>query len=63
VSDWEPDEFSDSKLTGCNYAMHEVTHYELIFGDKELFYYNWWERTFRRNGVDPWAKLKETLGG
>jgi len=63
VAEWEPDEFEIGELVGCNHVLHEVTHYEFHLGDKELWYYDWWEREFRRGKKNPLAAVKAALGG
>lgn len=62
VSGWEPDESSPEEMQGCNHIFQEVTHYELTLNGKELFYWDWDERVFRRNGVDLFAADRRALG-
>jgi len=63
IAEWEPDEFEMGELVGCNHVIQEVTHYAFYFGDKELWYWDWWERVPRRGGKDPYADVRAALGG
>lgn len=62
VSQWEPDESDPADFQGCNHALTEVTHFELIIDGEELFYIDFWERRLRRDGVDLFAGVRGALG-
>lgn len=63
ISAWEPDESSPEEMQGCNHIFQEVTHYEFILDGKELWYWDFWERELRRDGVSLFAADKRALGG
>lgn len=62
ITAWEPDESDPAELQSSTHTFAEVTHYELTIEGKELFYWDWYERIFRRNGVDLFAKHRTALG-
>lgn len=62
IAVWEPDESDPAELQGCNHTFAEVTHYEFILDDKELFYVDAWENVLRVNGVDMFADERRALG-
>ncbi|MBN9033751.1 MAG: phage major tail tube protein [Rhizobiales bacterium] len=62
VNSWQPDESDPADFAGCTHAFAEVTHYELTLDGKEFFYWDWYERIFRRNGVDLFANHRRALG-
>lgn len=62
IAGWEPDESDPAEFQGCNHTFQEVTHYELLLDDKELFYWDWFERVIRTDGVDYFADVRRALG-
>lgn len=44
--------FERGKALGHDHGLHEVVHYELYYGEKEKYYFDFWERAFRIDGVD-----------
>lgn len=46
------DEFKRGDLAGADYAINEVTHYELWFDKKEKLYWDFFTNTFRVEGVE-----------
>jgi len=62
ITEWEPDESDPEDFQGCSHTFKEVTHFELLFDGKELFYFDFWERELRRDGVDLFADDKQALG-
>jgi P2 family phage contractile tail tube protein len=47
-----PDEFKRGDLIANDYAINEVTHYELYFDRREKFYWDFFTNTVRIDGVD-----------
>lgn len=62
ITGWEPDESDPAEFQGSTHSFNEVTHYELVLDGVELFYYDWWERIIRFNGVDKFAGVRTALG-
>lgn len=62
ITAWEPDESDPAEFQSSTHSFNEVTHYELVLDGVELFYWDWYERVFRRNGVDLFAKHRTALG-
>lgn len=62
VSTWEPDESSPGDFQGCTHTFSSVTHYEFTLDGEELFYVDFHERIFRRNGVDLFEDVRKALG-
>ncbi|MFN3890179.1 MAG: phage major tail tube protein [Beijerinckiaceae bacterium] len=63
VSAWTPDEFSVGEFFGCNYLLHEVTHYEFHLDGEELWYWDFYEREGRSGGVSWFSDIRTALGG
>ncbi|MCX2722620.1 phage major tail tube protein [Roseibium salinum] len=62
IVEWEPDESDPEDFQGCNHALKEVTHFELILDGEELYYIDFWERIMRRNGEDLFEGVRGALG-
>lgn len=62
IQEWTPDDSAPDEFMGCNHAIKEVTHYELSVNGVELWYFDFWERVMRRNGVDHFAGVRTALG-
>lgn len=62
ITAWEPDESDPAEFQGCTHTFAEVTHYELTVDGEELFYWDWYERVFRRGGVDLFENHRRALG-
>lgn len=62
IRTWEPDESSPTDFQGCNYAFAEVTHYEFLLNGEEKWYWDFWEREIRRDGIDYFADERAALG-
>ncbi|HEV7293113.1 MAG TPA: phage major tail tube protein [Devosia sp.] len=62
ITQWEPDESDPAEFQGCNHAFNEVTHFELTLDGEEFFYFDFWERVLRRDGVDLFADDRRALG-
>lgn len=62
VHAWEPDESSPSEFQGCNHTFAEITHSEFLLNGKELWYWDFWERVIRSNGIDHFASTRQALG-
>ena len=56
------DAMKRGELQGHEYAINEVTHYELTFGGRELFYWDFWTNALRVNGEDQQAAVNRLLG-
>ena len=56
-----PDAFQRGELAGNEYALNEVTHYELHFGGQEKFYWDFFTNEWRINGVDENASANTIL--
>ena len=48
----EPDAFQRGELMGHEYAINEVTHYQLWFDEKEKIYWDFYTNSWRVDGVD-----------
>ena len=44
-----------------DYAINEVTHYEVWFDNKEKIYWDFWTNTWRVDGVDQNATTNSIL--
>lgn len=62
ITTWEPDESDPAEFQGSSHTFNEVTHYELVLDGVELFYWDFWERILRFNGVDLFAEQRTALG-
>lgn len=47
-----PDEYKRGDLMGNDYAINELTHYELYFNRQEKFYWDFFTNAFRVDGID-----------
>ena len=56
-----PDEFKRGDLMGNDYAINELTHYELYFNRVEKFYWDFFTNAFRIDGVDTNADENQIL--
>ncbi|MEP3049410.1 MAG: phage major tail tube protein [Roseibium sp.] len=59
---WEPDESDPEDFQGCNHVFKEVTHFELVLGDEELWYIDAEEREIRRKGKSLTEDVRGALG-
>jgi len=57
----EPDAFQRGELMTHDYAINEVTHYEVWFDNKEKIYWDFWTNTWRVDGVDQNATTNSIL--
>lgn len=57
----EPDAFQRGELMGHEYAINEITHYELWFDEKEMIVWDFYTNTWRVNGVDENADTNRIL--
>lgn len=48
----ESDAFKRGDLMATDYALHEVTHYEVFFNTEEKWFWDFWSNTLRINGSD-----------
>lgn len=62
IATWEPDESDPAEFQGCTHTFKEVTHYEFLLNGVELFYVDFFERVFRRDGVDLFEADRRALG-
>lgn len=62
IAEWEPDESDPSDFQGCSHMFKEVTHFEFILDDRELIYFDFYERLLRVDGVDEFAADRQALG-
>lgn len=56
-----PDAFSRGDVQGHEYAMNEVTHYEIHFNGIEKLYWNFWTSAWRVDGVDQNSDTNQIL--
>ncbi|WP_449255195.1 phage major tail tube protein [Bosea sp. (in: a-proteobacteria)] len=63
IAEWTPDEFAVGEILGCDHAIHEVTHYELVLDGKELWYWDEAELEGRSGGVSWFSEVRSALGG
>ena len=56
-----PDEFKRGDFMGNDYAINELTHYELYFNRIEKFYWDFFTNAFRIDGVDTNADENQIL--
>ena len=57
----EADAFQRGELMGHEYAVNEITHYELWFDEKEKIAWDFYTNTWRVNGVDENADTNRIL--
>ncbi len=57
----EADAFQRGELMGHEYAINEITHYELWFDEKEKIAWDFYTNTWRVNGVDENADTNRIL--
>lgn len=56
-----PDAFQSGNLMGHEYAINEVVRYELYFDGKEKIFWDFFESTWRVDGVDQLASVNANL--
>lgn len=56
------EEWKKGELVGNDYAINELTHYELFFDGKEKFYWDYFTNAFRVDGADTNADENAALG-
>lgn len=49
-------------MFGCAYTLAQVLHYELWLNNKELWYFDWFQRIGRANGNDWFQGTRNALG-
>jgi len=57
-----PDAQKRGELTGHEYAINEVMHYELSFDGRELLFWDFFTNTLRIDSVDQQAETNRLLG-
>jgi len=57
----EPDAFQRGELLTHDYAINEVTHYEVWFDGQEKILWDFWTNTWRVDGVDQNATTNSIL--
>lgn len=57
-----PDAQKRGELTGHEYGINSVMHYELVFDGRELMYWDFFTNTLRMDGVDQQAETNRLLG-
>lgn len=57
-----PDAYKRGELTGHEYAINQVMHYELSFGGRELIYFDFFTNALRIGGVDQMGETNQMLG-
>lgn len=62
INTWEPDENTPGELMKCNHTIVEVTHYELVINNEEIFYVDDDENVARSGGVDWFQPTRRALG-
>lgn len=58
----EKDAFQRGELSGHNYGINEILHYELYVGGEEKIYWDFFTQEFRQGGVDQNADERRILG-
>lgn len=58
----EAEAFQRGEMQSHDYAINEVTHYELYFDGAEIFYWDFFSNTYRLNGEDMNAEENSMLG-
>ncbi|WP_018261366.1 phage major tail tube protein [Methylobacterium sp. WSM2598] len=62
VSEWTPGEHSPGELIDCDHAMTEVTYYELVVNNEQIFKWSFYTREWFSGGVDVFAEYRAALG-
>lgn len=57
-----PEAWKRGELTGNEYTINEVVHYELYIAGQEIYFWDFFTSTWRVNGVDENAGSKSILG-
>lgn len=57
----EPDAFQRGEFQGHEYAINEVTHYQLWFNESEKLYWDFYTNAWRVDGVDQNADTNRIL--
>lgn len=57
-----PEAWKRGELTGSEYAINEVVHYELYVAEQEIYFWDFFTSTWRVNGTDENAATKSILG-
>jgi P2 family phage contractile tail tube protein len=55
------EEYQSGELTGTNYAIKGISHYELSFDGNELLYWDFYTSALRVNGVDKNSERNRIL--
>lgn len=58
----EGDEFKSGELAGYDYALTEIFHYELYIAGREIYYFDYLNSTWRVDGADQNADVRQALG-
>lgn len=58
----DPAAFKRGELHGHDYALNEIVRYELYFDGKEKIFWDFFESTWRVDGVDQEATVNANLG-
>ncbi len=58
----EADAFQRGELTGHNYGINEILHYELHIAGKEILYWDFFTQVLRQDGIDQNADERRILG-
>ena len=58
----EGEAFKRGEMQSHDYAVNEVTHYELFFGDREKLFWDFFTTEWRLDGVDQNATERRLLG-
>jgi len=62
LTQWEPDESDPEEFQGCNHVFKEVTHFDISFNGKELWYIDADELEIRRDGQSLTEGYRGALG-
>lgn len=57
----EPDEFEKGELSGYDYSLKEILHYETYFDTREKYYCDFFNQTWRVDGVSQNAEERRIL--
>lgn len=63
IADWSTGDFSIGEIVATDYTLKEVTHYEIIVDGNEDWYWDFYEREGRANGVSWMRDIRIALGG
>ncbi|WP_018261540.1 phage major tail tube protein [Methylobacterium sp. WSM2598] len=62
VCEWSPGEHTPGELIDCDHSLMEVTYYELVVNNEQIFKWSFYTREWIHGGTDVFAEYRAALG-